>query len=215
MQPSSILPVDFNNMSLKGIPTYLLVEECAYREGCKDRGNSESKVLPNPFPRDFDDIWKDSYKRGKNSRTEPKTHTNVPCDAPNPDQTWDPFIDPYTQGPEHPNGSIDPERTRLCCNWALEGMERSINVVNSRQIGSVNMCIDVGQPILDALSDFPDLLTKYNRLKREGEEALEGSISGQFRWYQLTLNSSHEVLLWLKNVLVVAMSDGVRCNVLS
>ncbi|OAL53223.1 hypothetical protein IQ07DRAFT_677963 [Pyrenochaeta sp. DS3sAY3a] len=177
---SSIPSVDLDNISLKGIPKRSFVQECALREGFKDRGSSESKVPRNPFGSDFDNIWEHYYKRGKISGSAPNTRMNVPVGPPNSDQTWAPFIDPYTQSPEHPNGFTDPERTRTCCEAALEGMKRSIDIVN-RPKGGWLMCIDVAKPILDALPDFPDLRKEYNRFKKEGEEALEGSISGQFR----------------------------------
>lgn len=157
--------------SLAGVPETLAVQGMAFRQGqCNSRSNFDD-VPPNPFAKQFDQLWTAFYKLGKECGGEPAP---VPVNPSRQNFAWPVLINPYTQSLEHPNGSLDPVWTGRMIQIALNCMEELIRVTCRRNTGWDKTVADIPQPAQEALVAFPDLAKRYERLKRDAKEARAG-----------------------------------------
>ena len=158
------------------IPQESAVQEFAFRRGQQDRGNTRDRVPPNQFGAQYDLIWDTFYKKGKQSNADAIVLADNPPSPSHPNFGWAPLVNVYTQSLEHPRGNYDAEFSRNVCQSALDGMEMLIHRVCRRRDQWDKYVCDVPRPVVEALPNFPDLLGRYENLRRIAHEALGGGL---------------------------------------
>jgi hypothetical protein len=166
---------DPNAPSLTGVPQVLAVQELAFRAGQRDYGVFRERLPSSPFAAQFDEVWMEFYVLGRACGGTPKASSTP--DAPSHQNfPWPVLINPYTQDLEHPNGAVDSEWVRKVCNIALDCMRALIGTVCRRQGDWRKITCDVPAQIKQALLSFEDLHVRYEKLKRDAQEAVAGGL---------------------------------------
>jgi hypothetical protein len=168
---------DPNASSLTGVPETLAVQEMAFRQGQHDNGSLRDRVPPNPFAQQYDQVWAQYYKLGKEvGGTPPVMSSTAATSAGHQNFPWPVLINPYTQNLERPNGAVDPQWVRKICEMALNCMEALVRMVCKRHGDWRKIVCDIPVPMQQALHQFPDLCRRYDSLKRAAHEALAGGL---------------------------------------
>lgn len=173
--PSRLNPArNPSTTSMTAIPEALAVQELAFRHGQEDRYVARDRMPSSPFAKAFDEVWSSYYKLGKAFGGKPVDTSATSSSQSCPNYEWPVLINPYTQSLESPNGHVDIAWTRKVCVIALNCMDAMIRATCKRAGDWSRMVIDVPTPCQQVLMQFPDLLHHYERLKRDGQEALNG-----------------------------------------
>jgi hypothetical protein len=168
---------DPNASSLTGVPETLAVQEMAFRQGQHDNGSPRDRVPPNPFAQQYDQVWAQYYKLGKEvGGTPPVMSSTAATSSGHQNFPWPVLINPYTQTLERPNGAVDPQWVRKICEMALNCMEALVRMVCKRHGDWRKIVCDIPVPMQQALTQFPDLCRRYDNLKRAAHEALAGGL---------------------------------------
>jgi hypothetical protein len=162
------------NDTLIGISEGLTVHEFAYRRGQGDHGLPSSTLPPNPFRAQYDHVWASMYTLGRQQGGVPLTHPIPATQQEHSNYAWAVLINPYTQSVDAPNGVIDVQWVRRMCEAALDCMEALVRGVCRHAPGWEKTVIDVPFPVREALGQFQGLSERYEMLKRDAKEALEG-----------------------------------------
>lgn len=157
--------------SITGIPEDLSVQEFAYRQGQHDRNSPRDRVPPNPFAKHYDFLWAEAYRQGKLEGGVPIQCPELPSNASHQNFEWPVLINAYTQDLEHPNGSVDLEYAREICEMALGSMESLLQQAYSRIGEWKRLVIDIPNPCHQAMMHFPDLMERYEQLKKASHAA--------------------------------------------
>jgi hypothetical protein len=162
------------NDTLIGISEGLTVQEFAYRRGQRDHALPSSTLPPNPFRAQYDHVWTSMYTLGRQQGGAPLTHPVPTSQQEHSNYAWSVLINPYTQSVDAPNGVIDVQWARRMCDVALDCMEALVRSVCKRASGWEKTVIDVPFPVRETLGQFQGLAERYEMLKRDAKEALEG-----------------------------------------
>ncbi|KAF1845798.1 uncharacterized protein K460DRAFT_115347 [Cucurbitaria berberidis CBS 394.84] len=168
--------------SLTAIPEALTVQELAFRHGQQAHHVTADRIPSNPFAKEFEEAWTTYYNLGKTQGGKPvdtpaASSASAALSASAPpsyfNYEWPVLINPYTQNLKSPDGLVDLVWSRNICEKALNGMEAMIRVTCERVDDSEKLVIDIPLPCQQALATFPDLLDRYERLKRDRDVAFE------------------------------------------
>jgi hypothetical protein len=162
------------NDTLIGISEGLTVHEFAYRQGQRDHALPSSTLPPNPFRAQYDHVWTSMYTLGRQQGGMPLSHPVPATQQEHSNYAWAVLINPYTQSVDAPNGVIDVQWACRMCERALDCMEALVRGVRKRAPGWEKTVIDVPFPVREALGQFQGLSERYEMLKRDAKEALEG-----------------------------------------
>ena len=163
-----------NTPSMTAIPEVLAVQELAFRHGQQDHHVARDRIPSNPFAEAFDEIWTMYYKLGKAYGGKPVDNPAASSVSSHSNYAWPVLINPYTQNLESPNGHLDLVWARKVCEIALNCMDAMVRATCKRTGDWKKMVIDIPVPCQYALVNFPDLVDRYQRLRRDGHEAVNG-----------------------------------------
>ncbi|KAF3005823.1 hypothetical protein E8E13_008193 [Curvularia kusanoi] len=157
--------------TLTGVPESVSVQEMALRQAQRDINSHSSEQPPNPFDKEYDQLWATFYQFGKEYGIQRRP---TPAAASLHNFAWPVLINPYSQSLEHPNGTLDPSWSRKMIEIALNCMQELIRVTCRRKNGWEKTVADIPLPAQEALAAFPDLAERYTQLKRDAREARGG-----------------------------------------
>lgn len=176
IQPPMMHPSIGVRQTMNGISEAVAVEEFAFRRGQQDRGSVRTRIPKNPFHPVHNQAWELNYLRGKQSKTPAVVSRSNAASPSGKNYAWPILINPYTQNQEHPNGSFDAEWAQDMIIRALDSMAAIISMILKRgKQGEWQRAVcDVPAPVAEALSDYPHLMGRYEKLKRDAQEAIAG-----------------------------------------
>lgn len=164
--------------SMVGIPEEQAVQEYAFRAGQADHGVDREVLPASLFAAEYDELWLEFYVLGRTSRFQPATTAKAATTSPAPaglqNFTFTPFINPWTQSLEKPEGTVDIEWVRRQCQASLNCMAALIGKVCKRQPGWKRLACDVPEPAKKVIMAMSDLRAQYEALQEDAKVALAG-----------------------------------------